>query len=552
MIETHKSMSGTWRLTDQPSELTDKVRLAVAKHAGLSPALDNALFVAALDQPLARGKAFVVVLSDRVITRRTNGKMQTAHLCDIVGLDRAISGDVVLRTSGGKIAFFGMVTHPATPVLEATYRSIDLAWRAARTATAPAVPLKLPDAVKPALGIPVAAPVAGKPQPSSGASTTKWRLVLLGIGGIMVGAMAATASPVLGALAVSFVIIVALAGLGARVLGDAAPSGLQAALTRIQPHWREALIIGVGVVLAVFAHAASPPEATLVGAQSSARETVPTKRGPAPPSEAPVKYRVFDREVSDTPIKTQIELRVEVPSDITRTQMQTLMRRLFAKTIAEDGFRHHPHPTSVYAFFFYDEGVARAAPTKWIASMRKAHVEPSPIYTNNVPAGGFAARVNTAVGQRGDATSPLSTTLAIDDAKRRVEITTHNTEGGLGPARYAPTIEKWNLWFSVFYYLEQIFVQVPDTQVVRIKVVHKTQTLVDITVSQSAWKSMTYFKAMNRLADVENKLAEQLWAKRISAKVEEKRRRRAWFQFWKTCLKSVPAKDRTVKRAAAL
>lgn len=330
MIDTYKNTSGTWRVTDDPAELSEKVRTAVGERAAINLVSGAVRFVAALDQPLGRGTAFVVVLTDRVVARRASGKMQSAHHQDVVGLDRALNGDVVLRTPGGKVALFGMMGLPAKPVLETTYQHVDLAWRHAHTGHAavgasmppsaagvvPAAPIPSAgvEQVAPRPGVPVAPaqrpfPVPVEPAahggaiPSSGAEPSKRRLVLLGFGGVMVGAVAFNTSPVVGWLLFTIVALVGLAALTVVVRGDGAPKELADAVAGIRPYRWEAFAVGVGLVLAVLTSAAGPPPDPSGPSTSRPARPARTEAVPSAPALAPAKRE--PREERPVQIPTQ-------------------------------------------------------------------------------------------------------------------------------------------------------------------------------------------------------------------------------------------------------
>ena len=84
-------------------------------------------------------------------------------------------------------------------------------------------------------------------------------------------------------------------------------------------------------------------------------------------------YQVLTRDVYDVPIKTQVELRLLVPTDISQVQALEIVRQVYDGVIKETGFRHQTHPNAVYIYAYPHESW-EIDPLGWVAMADKSAV----------------------------------------------------------------------------------------------------------------------------------------------------------------------------------
>lgn len=101
----------------------------------------------------------------------------------------------------------------------------------------------------------------------------------------------------------------------------------------------------------------------------------PTQESSQTPSS--ISYNIVTDETSDTPIKTQVELRLIVGGEITDAGLRQLLNALYTQAISRSGFTYHPRPTNVYIYAYTDQthledGMA------WVAMLQKSYSDTTP------------------------------------------------------------------------------------------------------------------------------------------------------------------------------
>ncbi len=61
---------------------------------------------------------------------------------------------------------------------------------------------------------------------------------------------------------------------------------------------------------------------------------------------------IYDEDIHDVPLKTQVTLKVLVSGDITRPGLTALLNKLCSSTSKRTGFKHHDSPTNIYIYAF--------------------------------------------------------------------------------------------------------------------------------------------------------------------------------------------------------
>ena len=62
-----------------------------------------------------------------------------------------------------------------------------------------------------------------------------------------------------------------------------------------------------------------------------------------------LQYEIVDKDIYDTPIKTQVQLHAVVSGTITKAGLENLLQKLYAEAQATRGFKHHGgKPTHIF------------------------------------------------------------------------------------------------------------------------------------------------------------------------------------------------------------
>jgi hypothetical protein len=79
------------------------------------------------------------------------------------------------------------------------------------------------------------------------------------------------------------------------------------------------------------------------------------------------EFRIAAEDVSDIPIKTQVEQHIVVSGKITEDNLRELLRRQHAEIVSRSGFKYHASPTNVYIYLYDTEDRANAGQGLWLA-----------------------------------------------------------------------------------------------------------------------------------------------------------------------------------------
>lgn len=80
-------------------------------------------------------------------------------------------------------------------------------------------------------------------------------------------------------------------------------------------------------------------------------------------------YSILNKKIYDTPIKTQVTLKVLVSGKISESGLRGLLNQLYSSTKAMGGFKYHDFPTNIYIYMFTSK--ERAESALWIAMLAK-------------------------------------------------------------------------------------------------------------------------------------------------------------------------------------
>lgn len=109
------------------------------------------------------------------------------------------------------------------------------------------------------------------------------------------------------------------------------------------------------------------------GKLSTSRESNKRDRVIRPPR---IIYSVLDRTVSDTPLKTQIELRLLVVGDIIRDEMEAVLREVWIEEMSKHEYRYHPQPNMIGIFAYLSEVDFRNSGANWVGRLLWSDSDP--------------------------------------------------------------------------------------------------------------------------------------------------------------------------------
>jgi len=115
---------------------------------------------------------------------------------------------------------------------------------------------------------------------------------------------------------------------------------------------------------------------------------VPVQQAPALPAapvadaghlaldEAPLGHTVLDRSVDDSPLKTQVDLRVLATGrPVTASNLRNLLTVLYEQAMQQTGFRFREHPSAVYIWIYTTRDQDGS---DWVGMLQKSHSDQQP------------------------------------------------------------------------------------------------------------------------------------------------------------------------------
>ena len=214
-----------------------------------------------------------------------------------------------------------------------------------------------------------------------------------------------------------------------------------------------------------------------------------------------VGYTVIDRQVSDTPVKVQVELRVVVPEDATGARLTRILERAYDDVAAEGGFKHGDHPDSISVYAYMSEDDWRADPLRWVGCIQKLPEESGP-------------QVQLAEG-RGD-------TGASDFGDRVREACAVAKEDCVGDeAAHSATViqrfkreddrdfARWQVWYGVFFNIDTMFTRLPELETLTVSGLVGETEVVRVAVDRAGWKRLGIARMNAAIVEDEEKLGER-------------------------------------------
>jgi hypothetical protein len=94
--------------------------------------------------------------------------------------------------------------------------------------------------------------------------------------------------------------------------------------------------------------------------------------------ERPVTHKMIQREVSETPSRTQVRATLVVSGDVTAQTLEDLLGRVHEEISRETGFKYHPNPTHVAIYAFPTRAHAESGTTRWIGMLVRRSAKSNP------------------------------------------------------------------------------------------------------------------------------------------------------------------------------
>ena len=85
----------------------------------------------------------------------------------------------------------------------------------------------------------------------------------------------------------------------------------------------------------------------------------------------PASYEILTDSFYDTPIKTQVYLKILITEDITESSVRNILTELFTKVDQLRGFRYHTKPTHVFIYAYPDKERAKPETAAWVGMLSK-------------------------------------------------------------------------------------------------------------------------------------------------------------------------------------
>ncbi len=115
--------------------------------------------------------------------------------------------------------------------------------------------------------------------------------------------------------------------------------------------------------------------------EKNAERAAPTENTlPASQASLP-SFKIVDENVSDTPMKTQVEQHIVVSGQITDGNLHALLRQRHTEISNRRGFQHHNSPTNIYVYLYETEDKAKAGQGLWLAMSQMSYGETEPKLT---------------------------------------------------------------------------------------------------------------------------------------------------------------------------
>jgi len=92
-----------------------------------------------------------------------------------------------------------------------------------------------------------------------------------------------------------------------------------------------------------------------------------------------LKYSVIEEEISDTPLKTQVSIKIllEDIENVTEKKLETLLNYLYDQQIIRTGFKYHDYPNTILIYAYATKEKANEG-MSWVAMISKMYDDTKP------------------------------------------------------------------------------------------------------------------------------------------------------------------------------
>lgn len=93
-----------------------------------------------------------------------------------------------------------------------------------------------------------------------------------------------------------------------------------------------------------------------------------------------LRYSVIEEDISDTPLKTQVSMKIllEDIESVTEEKLEILLNYLYDQQIVREGFEHHNHPNTILVYAYATKEKSDAGVGQWVAMISKMYDDTKP------------------------------------------------------------------------------------------------------------------------------------------------------------------------------
>lgn len=154
---------------------------------------------------------------------------------------------------------------------------------------------------------------------------------------------------------------------------------------------------------------------------NSGNPTVATSPAISSDSLAPA-FVIVGHEVSDEPLKTQVETHAVVSGEITEAGLRHVLQKLFDDAMATPGLRYHGgHPTNVYIYLYSSKEHYESRAGQWIARLIKTPDSPPNSTLDSKAIGTLAAKPEDKEGRSESERQQIFTADALAEDRAQSE-----------------------------------------------------------------------------------------------------------------------------------
>jgi len=235
----------------------------------------------------------------------------------------------------------------------------------------------------------------------------------------------------------------------------------------------------------------------------------------------------------DTPIKTQVELRVSIPRGTTKAELDAYLRGIYEQQMARDGFKARNSPNSVYVFV-YPEGTPSDG-LGWVGRVAKPASDDNPTF-DNLLVGRAVVGAREALRTNANP-DPMET--SVEQTVEGLRVLVHHTKQ-FWNNEYAEEPYKIFAWQRMFYAAEVLYGTVPDVDRVHILVQHHKTVLIEAHLTAKMFAALRFGETMKDVMTQIGEISEQVLNGKLSRSEADAKERQADINSFKTLFNRLP------------